>query len=272
MKNSFFLLIFSFLIVIVGKSQTWELVWSDEFNTTGQPDVNKWNYEKGKVRNNEAQYYTPQREKNSRIEDGYLIIEAHKEPYEGMDFTSASLHTAKTKAFLYGKIEVRAKVPVGVGTWPAIWMLGTNIHEVGWPLCGEIDILEHVGFNPFTIHANIHSKAYNHGIGTNKGDSTHITSPATQFNIYSIEWYTHKIDFFLDGVKYFTFENDHKNNPETWPFDKPHYLLINLAIGGMWGGMHGIDESSFPHSYYIDYVRYYKEVEDMKSTIRTLNN
>jgi len=247
-------------------SQDWQLVWSDEFNYNGIPDSSKWDFEIGKVRNNEAQYYTNKRSENARVENGSLVLEAHKESFESMDFTSASVHTRNTQEFLYGRIEARAKVPVGVGTWPAIWMLGTNIHEVGWPLCGEIDILENVGFNPKTVHANVHTTAYNHGLGTNKGDSAHIKNPIAEFHNYTIEWTPEKIDFYLDSTKYFSFENDNFGNPETWPFNEPQYLILNLAVGGMWGGMKGIDSTLFPHKYYVDYVRYFKK-DDKQSAL-----
>ena len=144
-----------------------------------------------------------------------------------------------------------------MGTWPAIWLLGNSIREgTGWPECGEIDIMENVGFDPDTVHANIHTKAYNHSIGTSKGNRTFIANP-DEFHIYSIDWFEDHIDFFLDGEKYFTFT---KENDDTavWPFADPHFLIINLAIGGSWGGQQGIDDSRFPHRYVVDYVRYYK--------------
>lgn len=264
--KKFTLLAIVFCNSFIGFTQNWQMVWSDEFNYSGLPDSSKWEYEVGKVRNKEAQYYTKARLKNARVENGSLVLEAHKETYEDMDFTSASIHTRNTQEFLYGRIEARAKVPVGVGTWPAIWTLGINIHDAGWPLCGEIDILENVGFNPKTVHANIHTTAYNHALGTNKGDSAHIQNPANEFHNYAVEWTPDRIDFFLDSVNYFSFENDQLNKPETWPFNKPQYLILNLAVGGMWGGMKGIDSTLFPHKYYVDYVRYYKK-DDTQSVL-----
>jgi beta-glucanase (GH16 family) len=239
-------------------NQEGELIWSDEFNYSGLPDSSKWGYEQGMIRNNEAQYYTKKRLKNARVEDGHLIIEARKENYKGAEYTSASINTLNKKHFQYGRIEARAKVPVGKGTWPAIWMLGTNISEVGWPDCGEIDILENVGYDPDEVHANIHTAAYNHVDGTNKGNSIKLDKPWENFHTYAVEWRKDRIDFFVDTTKYFTFRNDGKGKNDTWPFDKPHYLLLNLAIGGSWGGQQGIDDSKFPHKYYIDYVRVYK--------------
>lgn len=257
------ILVFS-LIVIKNNyciAQNWKLVWSDEFNDNSSPDTTKWSYEVGEVRNGEAQYYTKDRTKNARIEGGKLILEAHKEDYKGYKYTSASLHTLGKRHFLYGRYEIRVKVPKGIGTWPAIWMLGVNINEVNWPLCGEIDILENVGYDPQVVHANIHTEAYNHGKGTNKGNKLTLEKPWEEFHVYAMEWYPDRIDFFVDTTKYFTFKNDGKGNVETWPYDKPQYLLLNLAIGGGWGGRKGIDDALFPHQYLIDYVRVFENDE-----------
>lgn len=150
----------------------WELSWADEFEYEGLPDSSKWSYENGYIRNNELQYYTKRRSKNARVENGTLIIEFRKDNYSGHSYTSASLHTRNKAEWQYAKIEVRAKLPTGRGMWPAIWMLGTNIDEVGWPACGEIDIMENVGFDPDVVHANIHTEAYNHTKGTNKRETT----------------------------------------------------------------------------------------------------
>lgn len=238
--------------------QEWELVWADEFDYTGLPEDSKWGYEVGYVRNNERQYYTKSRKQNARVEDGMLIIEARKESFEGFDYTSASVHTKDTTSWVYGRIEVRAKLPTGRGMWPAIWMLGVNISEVGWPACGEIDIMENVGFDPDRIHANIHTKSYNHVLKTNKGDSISVSAPYNEFHVYAIEWFENRIDFFVDDTKYFSFAKE-GTGWKTWPFDKKHYLIINAAIGGSWGGRYGIDDTIFPHKYYIDYVRVYQK-------------
>ncbi|MEN8117584.1 MAG: glycoside hydrolase family 16 protein [Bacteroidota bacterium] len=237
----------------------WELVWEDNFDTDGLPDNNIWDYEEGYIRNNEAQYYTKERLENARVEDGNLVIEARKDNWNEHEITSASLHTYGKKSMLYGKIEVRAKLPTGKGTWPAIWMLGNSIRNgTGWPECGEIDIMENVGYDPNVIHANIHTKAYNHGIGTNKGDKMTVEKPYKEFHTYTVEWFEHKLAFFIDDTLYFTFYNENSGN-DTWPFDKAHYLIINLAIGGAWGGQQGIDDNIFPQKYYIDYVKVYKQ-------------
>lgn len=236
----------------------WDLVWSEEFEYSGSPADESWGYETGYIRNNELQYYTDHPE-NVRVEDGLCIITAGLVGEDSI--TSASINTRGKKDFLYGRIEVRAQIPSALGSWPAIWMLGTNRSELGWPACGEIDIMEHVGYDPDYIHANIHTKAYNHNIGTNKGNRIQVKDPWSDFHIYAVEWFEDHMDFFLDDSLYFTFENDRLSNHDTWPFDKPHYLLINLAYGGSWGGQQGVDTTLLPLEYRIDYVRYYQAAE-----------
>jgi beta-glucanase (GH16 family) len=254
----------------------WKLVWADDFNEPGLPDPAKWGYETGFIRNNEQQYYTSERKENARVEDGVLVIEARKERFknaaydpnatrgrrrrEFADYTSASLTTRGKASWTYGRIEVRAKLPSGRGTWPAIWTLGTNIREVGWPACGEIDIMEFVGYEPGVVHANIHTRSYNHVRGTGKGDKITIADASEAFHVYAVEWFEDHIDFFIDDQKYFTFKNE-GTGADVWPYDKDQYLILNLAIGGSWGGQKGIDDSIFPQRYYIDYVRVYQETE-----------
>jgi beta-glucanase (GH16 family) len=235
--------------------QTWTLVWQDEFDGSGLPDASRWDYEVGRIRNNELQYYTRARAANARVENGLLTIEAHREPLEGASYTSASL--TSRASWTYGRFEVRARLPRGRGTWPAIWTLGTNIRAVGWPACGEIDIMEHVGFDPGRIHANIHTRAYNHVQGTNKGNRILVSRPDEEFHVYAAEWTPQGIDVFVDGQKYFSFARE-AGGPDVWPFDAPQYLILNLAIGGSWGGRQGVDESAFPAQYVIDYVRVYR--------------
>ena len=195
----------------------WKLVWSDEFDKAGLPDAARWGYETGFIRNHEKQFYTKARKENARVEDGMLIIEARKEKYkdpgrdpaakgggkgrakrspEEANYTSASLTTRGKAAWTHGRIEVRAKLPSGRGTWPAFWTLGTNIDQVGWPACGEIDIMEHVGFDPGVVHANIHTRKYNHVANTGKGDKISLIDVSRAFHVYAIEWDEKKIDFF----------------------------------------------------------------------------
>lgn len=236
----------------------WELVWQDDFDVAGLPDSKIWSYEEGYIRNNEAQYYTKGRAENARVENGNLIIEARNDNWNGHKITSASINTSGKKSILYGRVEVKAKLPTGVGTWPAIWMLGDVIKKgTGWPACGEIDIMENVGFEPDIIYANCHTRAYNHVKKTNKGDKITIEKPYNDFHVYAIDWFEDRIDFFVDDKKYFTFKNEGTGN-DVWPFDKPQYLIINLAIGGGWGGQKGVDDKIFPQKYYIDYVKVYK--------------
>jgi beta-glucanase (GH16 family) len=237
----------------------WRLVWQDEFNGSGLPDATRWGYEVGYVRNNELQYYTQNRLENARQENGQLILEARRDGWNGHDITSASIITKGKKSFLYGRIEVRAKLPTGKGTWPAFWMLGTNIDQVGWPACGEIDIMEYVGYQPTSIFGTVHTPFYYHGSPAGpRGGSTQASSPWLDYHLYAIEWFPDRIDFFVDSVKYFTFFNE--GTSTKWPFDKPHYLLLNLAIGGSWGGSQGVDMSLFPHRVYVDYVRVYERL------------
>ena len=236
----------------------WELTWNEEFNYTGLPDTSIWNYAVGGngYGNNELQYYTKDEVGNAVVKDGKLFITALIQTKEKNKYTSARLFTKDKAEFTYGRIEVNAKLPAGRGTWPAIWMLGKNRSEISWPECGEIDIMEHVGFDADSIHGTMHTKAYNHIKGTQKGKAIFIKNPYTEFNTYAIEWTSEKIDFLVNDVVYNHIENEHLTTAE-WPFDQPFYLILNLAIGGNWGGKKGIDESIFPATMEIDYVRVY---------------
>lgn len=234
------------------------LVWNDEFD--GQYiNPNKWSWEVNGDGggNNELQYYTAL-PTNSFIENGKLIIRAIHENYQNREYTSARLRTKDKGDWLYGRIEVSAKVPTGVGTWPAIWMLPTDWAYGGWPASGEIDIMEHVGYDPNVIHGSIHTKAYNHTIGTQKSKQLTIPTATTQFHLYAIEWFADHIDFYIDNYKYFTFNNENKGW-EYWPFDKRFHLILNLAVGGNWGGAQGVDANAFPAQMEVDYVRVYKK-------------
>ncbi len=261
MKRS---LVIIFIIVALGNmdvraQSSRKLVWSDEFDKPGLPNPKIWSYEKGYIRNKESQYYTEEAIKNAEVKDGHLVITSHYDSTKEHPYTSASLVTKGKKDVLYGRVEVRAKLPIGRGTWPAIWLLGTSYKtSMGWPECGELDIMEHVGFDSLRIHANIHTKAYNHVKKTNKGNSIVIETPYDDFHVYAMEWKKNKIDFFVDDVKYFTYEKEENATHDEWPFGNPHYLILNLAIGGAWGGQQGIDNRKFPHEFLIDYVRVYK--------------
>ena len=244
-----------------GSGKFTRLVWADEFNTTGLPDTTKWNFEQGYIRNREMQYYTRARRENAVVANGVLTITATKDSFvengKVHPVTSASLVTKGKQAWTYGRIEVRAKIPSSLGTWPAIWTLGTNIGRVGWPACGEIDILEHVGYMPDTVHFNVHTKKYNHAVHTGKGTKLGYPAPYTDFHTYSIEWFADHIDWYFDGRKVFTYANENEG-VESWPFDAPQYLILNLAFGGAWGGSRGVDIASLPQRFMIDYVRVYQ--------------
>lgn len=232
------------------------LIWSDEFNYKGLPDSTKWNYDVGGdgYGNNEAQFYTKNRLENARVENGNLIIEAKKENWEKNKYTSARLLTKGKFSFKYGTVEVRAKLPKGRGTWPAIWMMSENMKE--WPDDGELDIMEHVGYNQGYVHASVHTKKYNHIINTQKTDTLFVKDTSENFHVYKADWTPEKIDVYIDDQKFFTYENKEKTY-ESWPFDQPYFIILNLAVGGFWGGKEGIDDSVFPQKYEIDYVRVY---------------
>jgi len=236
----------------------WTLTFHDEFNYNGLPVDSIWGYEQGYVRNGEAQYYVRGRPENSRVEDGRLVIEARRDWWENHEYTSASVTSRNKVDWLYGRIEVKAKLPTGLGMWPAIWMLGYSQYYGGWPSCGEIDIMENVGFDPDRVHANIHTRAYNHTIGTNKGNSIIVDPPYEDYHMYAIEWFEDHIDFFFDDTNYFSFENE-GTGWEVWPYDREEYLILNIAVGGSWGGAQGIDNEIFPQTMEIDYVRVYTE-------------
>jgi len=244
-----------------GTQQNWRLVWSDEFNTGNLPDTTKWNYDtRGNEYgwgNNEAQWYTVANSENCRIEDGILRITAKTEPTFGKNYSSARLTTKNKGDWKYCKVEVRAKLPTGRGTWPAIWMLPTENTYGGWPKSGEIDIMEHVGFNPDTVFSTVHTGKFNHMIGTQVGKKTGLPTATTQFHVYTTEWEENEIRSYVDGVHYFTFKNNGEGY-EAWPFDQSFHLILNLAIGGGLGGQKGIDDSLFPHILEVDYVRVYQ--------------
>lgn len=246
-----------------------KLVWAEEFDYTGAPNATRWTNEVGFIRNREAQFYTTRRE-NARVENGRLIIEARKEqvaiPPGGRaargrtnaSYTSASLTTHGLAEWKHVRIEVRAKLPQGRGVWPAIWLLGGNQSRVGWPRCGEIDVMEYVGFDTNTIHANIHTAKYNHARGTGKGGRLRVEAPFNDFHVYAVDWQRDRMEFFVDDKNYFTYAREPDAGDDVWPFDQPFYLILNLAIGGEWGGQRGIDDSIFPQRYEVDYVRVYQ--------------
>jgi len=239
--------------------QKYVLVWSDEFNTPGLPDSTKWSYEEGMLRNNELQYYTSKRLENARIEDSVLILEARKENFEGSDYTSASIRSKNTGDWKYGKFEIRAKVPAGKGTWPALWMLPTNNEYGEWPKSGEIDIMEYIGVEPQNIFYTTHFQ----GTGSSghessgSGATNSIQNPWEQFIKFTLIWTPEKMEWYANDIKYHTYAKP-ADDYRVWPFDKEFYLILNLAYGGNWGGYAGVDDSKLPHKFLIDYVRVYQ--------------
>ena len=236
------------------------MVWGDEFNYSGIPDSSKWNYDLGARDgwgNNEWQCYTND-SKNIRVENGTLIIEAHNDSLENKPFTSSRIVSKKKGDWLYGKIEVRAKLPRGKGTWPAIWMLSTDWEYGVWPASGEIDIMEHVGYDPGVIHGTIHTEAYNHIKQTQKEGKITIANAQDKFHVYAIDWKENKIDFFVDERLYHSVTPNSKDDFKGWPFDKKFHLLMNIAIGGNWGGKEGVDTNIWPQRMEVDYVRVYQ--------------
>ncbi|MES2649531.1 MAG: glycoside hydrolase family 16 protein [Bacteroidota bacterium] len=241
-----------------------KLVWSDEFNYTGLPDSNKWSYDKGKGcpdncgwGNNELQYYTVKRAENARVENGKLTIEVIKEDFEGAKYTSARLASKNKGDWKYGRFEIKAKLPAGRGMWPAIWMLPTNWEYGGWPRSGEIDIMENVGYWPDSVLATVHTNSYNGSIGTQKTKGLNVKDLSTAFHVYSLEWTEDGMTFFMDDLQINHFKND-KTTIDAWPFDKAFHLLLNVAVGGNWGGKFGVDDSIFPQKFEVDYVRVYQ--------------
>jgi beta-glucanase (GH16 family) len=245
--------------------ESWSLVWSDEFEGKGLVDSTKWAYNVGNWGwgNNELQYYTANDTLNARQENGALIIEAHKNENDKY-WSSARLTTQSKVSFKYGKIEFRAKVPEGRGTWAAGWLLGDAYRdEISWPYCGEIDVLECVGYeiNDTTgsgiNHATCHTRAYYFKQGNQIGSEIEIDSMNTMFHTYAVEWSPTKIEGFLDGVQYYVY--DKNANELEWPFNTPQNIILNLAIGGGWGGAKGVDSSYTSHQYILDYVRVFEK-------------
>lgn len=245
----------------------YKLVWSDEFEYTGLPDSTKWKYDTEGNQdgwgNNEVQYYTEANEKNAIVENGILKIVARKENYAGKDYTSARL--VSKADWKYGKMVINAKLPEGIGTWSAIWMMpsGWSYKDGNWPDIGEIDIMEHVGHDLGVIHASAHSKDYQWQKNTQKTATVFIPDVDKEFHSYILEWDPNVLKAFVDDSLYFTYENEGLGENK-WPYDKSFYLILNIAIGGAWGSMKGIDDEAFPQTMEVDYVRIYQKDEQSK--------
>lgn len=243
--------------------EEYELVWNDEFESgfPSLPDTQKWRYETGGGGwgNQELQYYVPGvlgTDTVALLDKGLLniVVRMPQQEIEGYKYLSARMNT--TQSWKYGYFEARMKLPEGRGTWPAFWMLPENFKE--WPLDGEIDIMEHVGSHPDSIHISTHTKRYNHAIGTQKTAINVIKNVQKEFHVYGLEWTETDIKGYIDGNLYFHFQNDGKNDKETWPFDAPFRIILNQAVGGVFGGQRGVDDSCYPASFQIDYVRVYQ--------------
>lgn len=230
-----------------------KLVWEENFDGNALNE-SVWNYELGNGcpnvcgwGNNERQLYT---KTNYTVKDGMLTITAKK---DGDTYTSTRITTAGNKEFKYGYIEARAKLPVGKGIWPAFWMLGSNIKQVGWPLAGEIDILEYVGKEPDIVYTTLHTKA-NHGENASS-KKTEFKDIEEGFHTYAINWTKDEIVFYVDGTSVYTFAPKDRST-EVWPFNQPFYFIVNVAVGGNFGGPE-VDDSIFPQEYVVDYIRVY---------------
>ena len=241
---------------------SYQLVWQDEFAIDGVPDPERWHYDIGYGcwGNNESQYYTD-RADNAFVKDGCLFIRAQKESFGGAQYTSTRLTTWQKASWQYGRFEIRAKLPKGAGSWPAIWMLPPSLHEGGddWPDCGEIDIMEHVGKDENRVHVSLHSGLYNHMRNTQPTHTESLDDVTGSFHVYAMEWTPESIAFMIDGeevARFFKGENGNDTTPAGWPFDQPFYLILNVTVGGDWGGP--IDESYLPYLMAVDYVRVYQ--------------
>lgn len=248
------------ILPLVAHGGGWSLVWSDEFTQPdgSSPDSTKWICELGAGGwgNNELQYYTA-RTNNVRIESGRLVIEARPESYSGANYTSARLKTQGKVSWAYGRIEARIKIPRTQGIWPAFWMLGTNITSVGWPTCGEIDIMENIGREPTQVHGTIHGPGYSGGNGIGAAFSLPGNAPfADDFHDYAIEWTTNQIKWFVDGQQYFTVTPASLPGGSAWVFSQPEFVILNVAVGGNWPG-YPDGTTVFPQRMTVDYVRVY---------------
>ena len=240
------------------------LVWNDEFESASPslPCTSDWKYETGGGGwgNGELQYYVPAvsgTDTTAFLKDGLLNIAVRipQEAVEGHTYLSARMNTVR--GWKYGYFEARMKLPEGRGTWPAFWMLPDNSGE--WPSCGEIDIMEHAGSHPDSIHISVHTGKYNHIAGTQKTAINLIGNVQDDFHIYGLEWTETDIKGYIDGTLHFRFRNDGKRDKETWPFDTPFHIILNQAVGGMFGGKNGVDDTCYPAMFQIDYVRVYQK-------------
>lgn len=260
---SSFMLLPVLLAAVRAAGPDWSLVWADEFDSGTRPDPAKWVYDLGGGGwgNRELQTYTD-RTNNIRIEAGSLVIEARAEQFTGTDgrtrdYTSARLKTKGKAAWTYGRIEARIQVPRGPGIWPAFWTLGTNQNSVGWPACGEIDIMEHIGREPTQVHGTIHGPGYSGGGGIGKAFALPDGKTfADDFHVFAVEWEPNRLRWFVDGQQYFEVTPTNLPPGTKWVFDAPQFVLLNLAVGGNWPGAPDAT-TTFPQRMRVDYVRVY---------------
>jgi beta-glucanase (GH16 family) len=231
------------------------ITWSDEFSNTGVVDNTKWSYDVGGNGwgNNELEYYTSGL--NDSVKNGILYIIARKENYSGKNYTSARIVSKNKGDWTYGRFEIQAKLLKGRGTWPAVWMLPTYNAYGGWPNSGEIDIMEHVGYDLNNVHFTLHAASFYGGNG--KGGAKVVSDATDAFHRYRLDWAPYGIRGFVDDEQIFEYPNQNYS-PNEWPYNKNFHLLMNLAIGGSWGGAQGVDDSIFPTMLQVDYVRIYK--------------
>lgn len=241
----------------------YKLVWNDEFDQGSELATSKWTHEVQKPGwvNNELQEYVNGEHNGKRVSElknGKLLITAFK---DGGRVYSARVYGNYKTGWKYGIFEAKIKLPKGRGTWPAFWMMPSNNDFAvnPWPKCGEIDIMEEVGLNPNYTSSSIHCQTYNHSIGTQKNAERYVAGAEGEFHVYRLEWTEDYIQTFVDGEKLLRFDNDGQGNVNTWPFNKPFYLILNLAWGGTWGGMNGVDESALPCTMEVEYVRVYQK-------------
>lgn len=257
-------------------SRDWRLVWADEFDYQGAPDPEKWQIDQWPARkvNDEDQAYTD-RAGNVRVTDGMLVLEAHEEDYQGADYTSGRVHSLGRGDFLYGRIDINAKLPAGQGLWSALWMLPSDPYRYAttcdkgadwqgrqgcdaWPNSGEIDIMEHVGYDMKRVHSTVHNKRFFSSGPELRNASIEVEDVSGRFHVYSLEWSPDRISVFVDGVEFYRYSRQ-GGDWQDWPFDQPFHLIMNLAVGGHWGRAGGaIDPTVFPAKMEIDYVRVFE--------------